>query len=99
MDPQSISELPQLKLGPGWVSLLVTGEPIAKLTSRGYAPVLPVKVEQTSLDYILYITAKSLSEPLEKLRTQNNWNFTGLKFEIRKQGTEQTSPYEIRQAT
>ena len=89
VDPKT----PQLKVGEGWIGVFV------KMTVRGYAPVLPVKVVKTSLDYILYISAKSLAEPLEELRTQNDGGFTNLRFEVRKEGTERSSRYEVRHAT
>jgi hypothetical protein len=89
-------EVPPLKVGTGWIGLAVTGEATVIQTFRGYAPVLPVKVIATGLDYILYISAKSLAEKLEPLREGNGGQFGGLTFSIRKAADEQFSPYEIK---
>lgn len=87
--------LPQLRVGTGWISIRVISEPDVVLTFRGYAPILAVKEERTGLEYTLYITAKSLAEPLEALRTDNGGNFTGLTFRIRKETDEPMSRYEL----
>lgn len=87
-----------LKLGTGWTRLTVTGESSVVLTVRGYAPVLPVRQKQNDLEYILYISAKSLADPLETLRLNNGDKFAGLDFEVRKTSSERTAPYEVRDA-
>jgi hypothetical protein len=89
-------DIPPLKVGTGWIGVAVTGEATVIQTFKGYAPVLPVKVIATGLDYILYISAKSLAEKLEPLRNANGGRFGGLTFSIRKTADEQFSPYEIK---
>jgi hypothetical protein len=74
----------------------VLDEPTVKMTFRGYAPVLPIKVMETDLNYLLYISAKSLSIELDVLRDLNGGAFTSLQFALRKQSKEQTSPYMVR---
>lgn len=94
-----LKNLKSLKLGTGWTQLTVLGEPDVVLTFRGYAPVLPIRQNQNDLEYFLYISAKSLGEPLEELRKANDGRFTGLEIEIRKISTEKFATYEIRNAT
>lgn len=91
-------QLPSLKLGTGWVRLLVEAEPEVILTIKGYAPVIRVKALKTNLEYLLYISAKSLAEPLERLRRDNGNKFKGLSFEVRKSSLGQMAPYELRTA-
>jgi|TARA_B100002003_G_C14142061_1_gene549097 hypothetical protein len=91
-----MSQLPRVKVSTGWINLTVIGEPTVNRTFRGYAPVLPVRINSTGLDYILYISASSIAEGLEPLREANNGLFSGLQFSIRKTGEEKFASYEIR---
>lgn len=93
-----MAELPSLKIGTGWTEIEVTSEPDVTLTYKGYVPVLRVKVAKTGLDYLLYIGAKSLAEPLENLRAKNGGRFLGLKVQIKKQSIEQFAKYEVQSA-
>jgi hypothetical protein len=88
--------LPVLKLSTGWVAIEIVAEPTVQLTFKGYAPIIQVKALKTGLEYSMYISAKTLSEPLEGLRTANGGVFTGLRFEVRKAGMEKTAKYEVR---
>ena len=89
-------DIPPLKVGTGWINMAVTGEATVVQTFKGYAPVIPVKVIATGLDYILYISAKSLAEKLEPLRQANGGRFNGLRISIRKSSDEAFSPYEVK---
>jgi len=89
------SRMPTLRVSTGWVGVTATGEPTIVVTYKGYAPVLPVRVDSTGLDYILYISSKSLTEALEPLRRKNKNVFTGLRFGIRKQSEDRFAPYEL----
>ena len=64
-------------------------------TYGGYKPVLKVFNTNTKLEFIMYITASSLSKQLEELRINNNYKFIGLKIKIRKESNDKTSAYEI----
>lgn len=88
--------LPRLQLSTGWVPLEIVGEPDVVLTFNGYAPVVRVRAIKTGLHYLLYIQARSLADPLEPLRRDNGDRFDGLKFALRKSGTQRSSPYELR---
>jgi len=89
--------IPTLKVGTGWIDLVVTDEPTVYLTFKGYAPVLPVKVKQTGLDYYLYISAVSIGKAIEPLRKDNGGSFKNLEFSIRKADEDKFSPYELKE--
>lgn len=91
----SKDKIPALKVGIGWIDLEIISEPDVILTFKGYAPILQVRKLSNDLEYILYISAKSLSEPLEKLREDNSGVFRGIKFRVRKKDTTPMAQYEI----
>lgn len=93
MNPQKI---PQLKVGTGWIDIKVLSEPTVIATFKGYAPVLHVMAKRTKLEYLLYISAKSIAAGLEPLRHNNNNAFTSLEFSIRKANDDSFAPYEIK---
>ena len=61
------------------------------------APV-EVKVENKNINQFMYINPKTLAEPLDKLRIQNNNKFIGIKLKIRKASEERTAKYEIEES-
>ena len=73
----SKEDLPSLKVSTGWIELEIVSDPNVVLTFKGYAPILRVRNTRTGLEYILYISAKSLAEPLEELRINNDGIFKG----------------------
>ncbi len=87
---------PQLRVGTGWIPITVTGPVDVIAGFRGYAPILMVKADITGLDFILYISAKSLTEQIEPLRKRNGDKFIGLKFSIRKESDERLARYELK---
>ncbi len=89
-------QLPQLKVGTDWVTITVIGPVDVIANLNGYAPVLPVRKEATQQEYILYISAKSLTEQLEPLRKKNVMGFIGLKFSIRKESEDKMAKYELK---
>ncbi len=86
---------PSLKVSTGWIELEVVAEVDVVLTYKGYAPVLHVQKLNNELGYILYISARSLGQPLEALRQSNNGLFKGLRFRVRKESADQMSKYEV----
>lgn len=93
---RSTGDLPSLKVGTGWIGVEIVGEPDVVLGFKGYAPVLPVKVMKTNLEYVLYISAKSLATPLEALRRAHGDTFMGLRVQLRKESADQFAKYEVR---
>ena len=89
------SELPPLKIGTGWVEIEILSEVDAKLTFKGYTPILRVVVTKTRLPYTLYIAPKSLAQPLEDLRRNHGGRFLGLRLRLRKQSSDQYAKYEV----
>jgi len=71
----------------------IISEPYVIYTKRGYQPVVDVIDTKNKREYNLFISAKSLSERLEMLKSENNGRFRGLEFWIRKQSYERTAPY------
>jgi hypothetical protein len=92
----SNDNIPALKVGIGWIDLEVISDPDVVLTFKGYAPILRVRQLNNDLEYILYISAKSLGESLEKLRENNCGVFRGIQFSVRKKDTTPMAPYEIK---
>lgn len=89
-------ELPQtLRVSTKWIELEVISDADVILTTFGYTPFLRVQEINTGTEYRFYISAKSLGAPLEELRKNNNGNFKGIRFSVRKESIEKMSKYEI----
>ena len=86
---------PSLKVGTGWIELEIISEPDVVLTTFGYAPFLRVREITTDNEYRLYISAKSLAAPLEKLREDNDGMFERIQFCVRKESADQKARYEV----
>ena len=86
---------PFLKVGTEWIELEIISDVDVILTTFGYAPFLGVREIRTGTEYRLYISAKSLAEPFEKLRKDNNDTFEGIQFRICKESTDQKARYEV----
>jgi hypothetical protein len=91
-----MEELPVLKVGVIPSRLTVVSEPYVKLGFRGYMPCVNVRVEKSGLDKVLVISAKSLAEPLEKLRLSNNNFFTGIEFDLCKADDSKMALYVLK---
>ena len=65
MSKETVSSL---KVGTGWIEIEIVSEPDVVLTFKGYIPVLRIQKSRTNVEYLLYISAKSLAEPLEELK-------------------------------
>ena len=87
--------VPFLRVGTGWIELEVISQPDVYLTFKGYVPFVYVRNVRTGLEYGLYISAKSVSEPLEELRKNNNRRFEGIRMRIRKESMDRMSKYEL----
>ena len=91
-------ELLQFRVNPSWRQIEIISEPYVILNSFGYIPAVEVKVENKNINQFMYINTKTLAEPLDKLRIQNNNNFIGIKLKIRKASEERTAKYEIEES-
>lgn len=84
-----------LKVGTEWIELEIISDADVILTTFGYAPFLRVQEIGTGTEYRLYISAKSLAEPLEELRKDNSGTFEGIQFRIRKESIDRKARYEV----
>lgn len=91
--------IPFLRVGTGWIELEVISQPDVSLTFKGYVPFVHVRKIRTGVEYGLYISAKSVAEPLEELRKNNGRSFEGIKIRIRKESMERMSKYELEELT
>ena len=75
--------------------LLVTSEPYAVLTSRGYQVAISVFEKKRRRAYEMLIGSKSLSMSLAQLVEDNNHRFLGIEFWVRKENDQRTSKYIV----
>ena len=94
---QDEQRLPKLDVRTGWIELAIISEPFVVMTFKGYVPAVNVRVVRTGLEYMLYVSARSLAEALEPLRKANSGRFRGLQFEIHKASDDKMAKYELRQ--
>ena len=95
MELLDITEYSPLRVTTRWSTIEVMSEPRVLLAYRGYTPLLIVKVDEKKILRSLYISAKSIAETLEEMRLDNDGLFKGLRFKIRKTGSEKTALYEF----
>jgi len=74
---------------------MITSEPYVVFTKRGYQPAVDIIDTKTKKEFFLYIGAKSLAVPLETLRQENDGNFKGLEFWVRKESNDRMARYVI----
>jgi len=87
--------LPILKVGTIPSRIKITSEPYVRLSVRGYLPCVTVLLEKPGIEKVLVISAKSLAEPLDKLRTANEGKFSGLRFDLSKADETQMALYVL----
>mgnify|MGYP006283205383 FL=1 len=90
-----MDKLPVLRVGTDPVSIQIESEADVIMTFRGYAPILNVNVLEANEKHILYISARSLSQELEKRREKNDGKFTGLKLKLKKESEARTAQYVV----
>jgi len=88
-------KLPVLRVLTEAVRIQVDSEADVIMTFRGYAPILNVTVLETNEKHILYISARSLSQELEKRREKNGGKFTGLRLSVKKESDARTAQYIV----
>ena len=91
--------VPFLRVGTGWIELEVISQPDVYLTFKGYIPYVHVRKIRTGVDYGLYISAKSVAEPLEEIRKKNGKRFEGIRMRIRKESMDRMSKYVLEELT
>jgi len=88
-----MEKLKPLKIGASAVHLEIISEPYIIMTIRGYAPVVNVKVTDSSEQNYLFIGSRTLSVSLEPLVKANGGKFSGLKFKLRKESDDRMASY------
>jgi hypothetical protein len=83
----------RLRVGTGWTEVLITSEVRVIHTRRGYVPVL--EIERQHLPHILFVSAASLADPLEKIRASRGGVLAGARIRLHKTGEDHFSSYEI----
>ena len=73
--------------------LVVISEAYVIYTVRGYQPVVDVMDRKTKREYFLFISAVSITKPLEQLRNENGGKHKGLEFWIYKEGPDRSAKY------
>jgi hypothetical protein len=87
---------PVFRASTTWTALEVLSEPYVLLTFRGYTAAIEVLELDTNKRFELLLGGiKSIAEGMEPIRKANGGRFTGMKFRIKKEGFEQTSPYLV----
>lgn len=95
LELRDATEYAPLRVTTNWSDIEVLSEPKVLLGFKGYSPVLIARVDDKRVPRTLYISAKSIAEPLEEMRLDNAGLFTGLRFKVRKLGNEKTALYEL----
>tara|TARA_B100001146_G_C15755386_1_gene253526 strand:+ start:130 stop:438 length:309 start_codon:yes stop_codon:yes gene_type:complete len=88
------TDLPSMRVKEGRILIKVLSDPFVVYRARKYLPVIHVKDTEADLDYLLFVSAISLSETLEEIRAEYG-TLIDKEFAIRKKDSAQTSPYEI----
>lgn len=89
------SDFPHLTFGTGWVEVEALSDPCVLFRNGKYSPIIFVKVIRSQLDYVLYISAKSIATSVEEVR-QRRGSLAGAKFAIRKESEDRFSSYDLK---
>lgn len=92
---EGIENLNVLKIDAEPQLIQILSEPCLTFTRRGYQPIVRVMHKKTKREYILFISSRSLAEQVEQMRVENNGQFTGLEFWIRKTSYDRMAPYVV----
>ena len=88
------TELEHLRVGEGWIQIEIQSEPFVIYRNRKYNPVIHIKEVRSGLNYVLFLSAISLSEALEECRSKAG-SLAGKVLSIRKGSGDRFSPYEV----
>jgi len=89
-------EIEVLKIDTEAIKVRILGEPYVIFNTFGYQPAVDIWHVKKKRQFRLYLSAKSLSVQLEKIRNTNALErFTGMEFWISKASGERTAPYVL----
>ena len=80
------------------VTVKIITEPYVVLTARGYAPVVDIEVDGDAERKVMFISAASLSQALEELRSENGGHFAGIRMRVRKESADRFAKYIVESA-
>lgn len=84
----------QLRVDTSGTRVEVLSDPYVLFNGRRYAPVIDVRVLPDGAEGFLYVSAESLSTPLERIRTLRG-QLEGAKLLIAKESTEREARYAV----
>jgi hypothetical protein len=84
-----------LKVDVNGVNVKIVSEPFVVNTTRGYAAAVNVAVEDGGEEKTMFISAKSLSDALERMAESNGGRFTGLKLSLKKESEQRYAGYVV----
>ena len=87
-------QLPYFRATTSASLIKIKSEPMVVFTKRGYQPVVVIEDVHAGNDYLLFISAQSLTDPLEELRHEKG-SLSGAQMLIKKQSEERASRYSV----
>ncbi len=85
-----------LKFDSNQKQIVFTSEPYVIYSEYlGYQPVINAKVDFEEIEYLIYLSAKSLSRQLEPIVKKNGNKFTGIELIIFKESDDRRSKYIV----
>lgn len=89
-------ELEVLRIDTEAIKIRLTSEPYVVYNSYGYQPAIDVWHVKKKRTYRLYLSARTLSAQLEKIRVNNNQKkFVGIEFWLNKASDDRKSAYVL----
>ncbi|MFQ5905711.1 MAG: hypothetical protein ACE5JA_03985, partial [bacterium] len=86
-----------LRVDTDGVTIKILTEPFVINTTRGYAPAVNVTVEDSGEERTMFIGAKSLSDPLQRMVESNGGRFSDLRLKLKKQSEDRYAGYLVEQ--
>ena len=85
-----------LKFDSNQKQIVFTSEPYVIYSEYlAYQPVINAKVDFEEIEYLIYLSAKSLSRQLEPIVKKNGNKFTGIELIIFKESDDRRSKYIV----
>lgn len=94
---KGIEELEPLKVDAEPQLIQIISEPCLIYNKWGYQPIVRIKHKKRRREFILYLSPKTLSEKVEQMRIENNGQFIGLEFWVRKESYDKRARYIVEQ--
>ena len=89
------TDAPRLNIDENWKEVGIISDPFVIKTGMGYTAAINVLEIRSNVVHHIIVGAKSISSELEVIRVKNG-SLVGVVLRIRKQSSEQKSPYELK---